>query len=113
MIKVVFSVVLICFAAYGFLNRSKMVGVSLSVYALTFIGFYFVWFPHQTTLIAHLVGVGRGTDLLLYCWLLASLIVLFNLHLKSTEQLQMLTDLARAVTLAAATVTDESLLKKH
>jgi hypothetical protein len=102
MIKVIISFALICFAGYGFLNRSKLLGLALSVYAVTGAGLYFVWFPEQTTVIAHFVGVGRGTDLLLYCWLLASLMVMFNLHLKSNEQLQMLTEVARALTLATA-----------
>jgi small membrane protein len=102
MIKVIVSLALVCFFGYGFVNRTKILGLALSVYALTGAGLYFVWFPNQTTAIAHLVGVGRGTDLLLYCWLLASLMVMFNLHLKSIEQLRMLTDLARALTLATA-----------
>jgi hypothetical protein len=108
MIKMIFSLVLIAFAGYGFLHRSKMLRVSLLVYALTVIGLYFVWFPDKTTVIAHFFGVGRGTDLLLYCWLLASLTVMFNLHLKCNEQLQMLTDLARALTLATATANSQS-----
>jgi len=62
----------------------------------------FVWFPDQTTAIAHFVGVGRGADLLFYCWLLASSIIMFNLHIKANEQLQMLTDLARAWALASS-----------
>jgi hypothetical protein len=101
MIRLILSFGLICFAGYGFLARSKM-GLPVLVYALTAAGLYFVWAPEQTTRIAHLVGVGRGADLLFYCWLLASLIVMFNLHIKLNEQLQMLTDLARALSLATA-----------
>jgi len=101
MIRLFLSFGLICFAGYGFLAHSKM-GLTLLVYALSGAGLYFVWFPDQTTAIAHFVGVGRGADLLFYCWLLASSIIMFNLHIKANEQLQMLTDLARALALATA-----------
>ena len=85
---------------YGMSITGELAGtVALVVYALSAAGLYFVWFPEQTTMIAHVVGVGRGADLLFYCWLLASLIVMFNLHIKANEQLRMLTDLARALAL--------------
>jgi hypothetical protein len=53
MIRLILSFGLICFAGYGFLARSKM-GLPLLVYALSGVGLYFVWFPEQTTRIAHL-----------------------------------------------------------
>ena len=34
--------------------------------ALVTRGLYFVWFPTHSTLMAELVGVGRGVDLILY-----------------------------------------------
>ncbi len=85
-----------------------MAALPLLVYALSAVYLYFVWFPEQTTRIAHVVGVGRGADLLFRCWLLASLIVMFNLHIKANEQLQMLTDLAWALALANRTARDQA-----
>lgn len=46
------------------LNRNRILGLlTLSVSAL---GIYLVIFPDFSTKLANLLGVGRGTDLLLY-----------------------------------------------
>ena len=43
-------------------------------------GIYFVLLPEQTSKLAHAVGVGRGADLVLYCWLVITLIISVNLQ---------------------------------
>jgi hypothetical protein len=63
-------------------------------------GMYFIWSPQQTTVLAHAVGVGRGTDLILYVWLIASLLISVNLHLRLRREARRITDLARAIALA-------------
>jgi hypothetical protein len=56
----------------------------------------FILFPDSTTSIAHVVGVGRGTDLLLYIALFAG-VHGFLLMFQRTRRLErMLTDLIRA-----------------
>ena len=60
-----------------------------------FLGLYFVWFPGQASHLAALVGIGRGVDLILYTWVVISLIMLLNLHLKLRSQLELITLLAR------------------
>jgi len=69
MIRLILSFGLICFAGYGFLARSKM-GLPLLVYALSGVGLYFVWFPEQTTRIAHLVAVAAALfcSFIAGCW---------------------------------------------
>jgi hypothetical protein len=67
---------------------------------VTSAGLYFVWFPTHSTLIAELVGIGRGVDLILYTWVCISLIVLLNLHLKLRTQMELVTILARTIALA-------------
>ena len=57
-------------------------------------GLYFVWVPEHATALAAFVGIGRGSDLILYTWVVISLL---NLHLKLRRQLDMITRLARAV----------------
>src|SRR4051794_5567205 len=44
-------------------------------------GLYFVWFPEHATFLAEALGIGRGVDLIIYVWVVISLLVLFNLHL--------------------------------
>jgi hypothetical protein len=63
---------------------------------------YFVWIPSHATVLAELVGIGRGVDLILYLWVVISLIVLLNLHLKLRAQMETITVLARELALANA-----------
>lgn len=76
--------------------------VGLIVVAMAFAGLYFVWFPAVATELAHALGIGRGVDLVLYTWVVISLIMLFNLHLKLRAQMEVITELARKVALANA-----------
>jgi hypothetical protein len=82
-------------------KRSPFVG-SISVLA-AFTGLYFVWFPSHATRIAETVGIGRGVDLILYTWVGITFIVLLNLHLKVRAQMELITELARELTIVRAT----------
>lgn len=65
-------------------------------------GLYFVWIPSHATRLAALVGIGRGVDLILYTWVVISLIMLLNLHLKLRTQMELITVLARKIAIAEA-----------
>jgi hypothetical protein len=71
-------------------------------------GLYFVWVPAHATSLAALVGIGRGVDLILYVWVVISLIVLLNLHLKLRQQTEVITVLARELAIANARSTTTS-----
>jgi small membrane protein len=75
---------------------------------VSLIGFYFVWIPSHATRVAELVGIGRGADLVLYVWVCISLVVLLNLHLKLRTQHELLTQLARSIALANATLPEDA-----
>jgi small membrane protein len=81
-------------------RRAPAIGLLAMVAALT--GLYFVWIPAHATWLAELVGIGRGVDLILYVWVVISLIVLLNLHLKLRVQKAMITVLARELAIANA-----------
>jgi small membrane protein len=81
-------------------RRAPAIGLLAMVAALT--GLYFVWIPAHATWLAELVGIGRGVDLILYVWVVISLIVLLNLHLKLRVQKEMITVLARELAIANA-----------
>lgn len=83
-------------------RRAPAIGVVAMLAALT--GLYFVWIPAHATWLAELVGIGRGVDLILYVWVVISLIVLLNLHLKLRAQREMITVLARELAIANARV---------
>ena len=84
--------------AFTHLRQIPLVGVAVICAAL--FGVYLVWMPDQATLIANLIGVGRGTDLVLYVWVMISSAVLLILYLKSRAQFEVVTALARAVALS-------------
>jgi hypothetical protein len=100
---VIFSIVLTVFLlglfVYALLQKKQfpLVGKLLPLVAL--LGIYVAWFPNQTSKWAHMVGIGRGVDLMLYVWIMASGLLFLVLHLKLVAQHRMLTDLVRAVAL--------------
>ncbi len=65
-------------------------------------GLYFVWVPEHATALAAVVGIGRGSDLIVYTWVVISLLIVLNLHLKLRLQLDMITRLTRAVAIDRA-----------
>lgn len=64
-----------------------------------------VLFPNLTTRVAHLLGVGRGTDLLLYVSLIAGLHVALLLYLRTRELERKLTEQTRAIAIRNAQTT--------
>jgi hypothetical protein len=87
-------------------RRAPVIGLLSVLAALT--GLYFVWVPAHATSLAALVGIGRGVDLILYVWVVISLIVLLNLHLKLRQQTEVITVLARELAIANARSTATS-----
>jgi hypothetical protein len=81
-------------------RKAPIIGF-LSVSA-AFCGLYFVWLPDHATRLAALVGIGRGVDLILYTWVVISLLILLNLHLKLRAQMELITLLARKIAIEEA-----------
>lgn len=92
---------LLLFLFYALLQRGKSRLVNLAIAVTSIAGIYFVLFPDQTNELARWMGVGRGADLILYCWLVISLIVSVNLQFKIMGLQEMLTDLTRELALRA------------
>ena len=67
---------------YVFVQPSAPRLMRVATTAVIGLGTYFVWFPNEATAIAMILGVGRGADLLMYCWIIVTIIVVLNLHLK-------------------------------
>lgn len=81
-------------------RRSPVVS-TLSMLA-SLVGIYLTWIPVHASELAALVGVGRGVDLIIYTWVVISLLVLLNLHLKLRVQLELITVLARRIAIQNA-----------
>jgi hypothetical protein len=92
-------------------RRSPLVGL-LSMFA-AIAGIYLVWIPSHATVLAEMAGVGRGVDLIIYIWVVISLLLFLNLHLKLRAQMDLITTLARAITIANAARRSESASRLH
>lgn len=77
---------------------SKRVG--LVIFAVANV--YAVLRPDHLTVVAQLLGVGRGTDLVLYGLVVAFLFAMLSFYLRFRAVDQRLTDLARSVALREA-----------
>jgi hypothetical protein len=53
--------------------------------------------PDDVTKVAHVVGVGRGTDLLLYMLIVTFVFMMINFYLRLKDTERRLTDLARSI----------------
>jgi hypothetical protein len=90
-----FLLAVILLYAWTQFQRSPVIAWSAVLTAC--VGLYFVWFPAHATLLAEAVGIGRGVDLIIYVWVVISLLIVVNLHLKLRSQMEMLTELAREI----------------
>jgi hypothetical protein len=100
----ILSTLLLIVALYAQMEyrRSPAIGLLSMLSALT--GLYFVWIPGHATDLAEFMGIGRGADLILYLWVVISLIVLLNLHLKLQAQMEVITVLVRQLAISNARV---------
>jgi small membrane protein len=60
-------------------------------------GMFLTVSPDTATKAANLVGVGRGTDLLFYLWILLSSFALFALYVSIDHKTRQITELTRAL----------------
>ncbi len=80
--QIFLTLALILILIYCLMQKYKILILLLFQMIIIFMGLYFVWFPSETTTIAHLVGVGRGSDLITYIWIVISLLLLLSLQYK-------------------------------
>jgi small membrane protein len=99
-IRILLTVGLLTFLFYGTSQREKSRFVFHSTLGIAAAGVFFVWLPEQANHLAYLLGVGRGADLIFYCWILTSLIVALNLHVLIRANLRLTTELARHLALS-------------
>src|SRR5690348_14223921 len=80
--QLILSTALFTVIVYSYGQRNNSLLVSSFAFLAALIGFYFTWLPSHANLVAAAVGVGRGADLIFYLWVIISLILLLNVHLK-------------------------------
>ena len=100
--SILLSMLLLGTLVYAWSEQRRAPLVATSTIGVVICGLYLVWFPSHANMLAELAGVGRGADLILYLWVLISLLIVFNLHLKLRAHLELITDLAREIALLQA-----------
>jgi len=103
---VIFSALLTIFLlgliVYAWLQQKQFPLVGRTLPFVCLLGIYAAWFPASTSRAASWVGIGRGVDLMLYVWIMASGLLILVLHLKLVAQQRQLTELARFVAISRA-----------
>jgi small membrane protein len=62
-----------------------------------------ITFPDATSFLAHVLGIGRGADLIIYASLLISFYLILRIHLMLARLEQEITEIVRAVALERLT----------
>ena len=99
-IQILLTLGLVVLIPYAYAQRATSRLIPVAMTTIGVVGLYFVWLPDHANDLAHLIGVGRGADLVLYCWILISLIVALNLHIVARSNLRLITELARHIALS-------------
>ncbi len=104
-----FALILALFSivAYAISQRNRAFIPAVSMAAVALIGIIFVLFPNLANRIAHMAGVGRGADLVLYCLAVLTLAAVLNIHLRLRADRDVLTQLARRFALQTAKFKDD------
>lgn len=77
----------------GKLSRVALFGWTLVWLAVA----VFAWFPQSATSFANALGIGRGTDLVIYISLAAIFYLIFRIYVKFEDLERQITDLVRRI----------------
>jgi hypothetical protein len=102
MIKIPLILALAFFAFYGWRQRGVSPAIGFAMPVISLLGVALVLWPDWAQRAAHLLGIGRGADLVLYLWTVVSLLLLANLHFRMRAQSAVITTLARELALLDA-----------
>lgn len=78
----------------------------LTVFAALIVGIVIVLAPGWLTAVANFLGIGRGTDLLVYISIVAFILYVVSDYKKTVLLTRTNTELARAITLSEARIED-------
>lgn len=80
---------------YALSQHKRAPFVSMIIAISSVVGIGFVVWPDLATTVAHSVGIGRGADLILYCFVIVALVAIFNIHLRLRSEAEIITELVR------------------
>ncbi len=92
---------LLC-VVYAVTQRKKSRLIANVIFAVATTGIFFVAFPHYSNALAKYAGVGRGADLILYCWIAISFLISINLQFKILGLQENIVSLTRELSIHTA-----------
>jgi len=102
MIQILLSTMLAVVAVYALGQKRVWWPIRFAFLTCIAVGFVFVWFPDWTNVVAAMMGVTRGADLLFYIWIVLSFGVVFFLYLKLVHVQRALTEVVRLLAIEHA-----------
>lgn len=100
MIIQIFLTIGVCICLLYAFNQIRLRPVSLAIALVAIIGLVFIWYPELTTMLALLVGVSRGADLIYYIWIIIIMFALLNLHIRNRLNDRKIAAIVRAIALS-------------
>ncbi len=102
MAQILLTLALVAILLYAIAQRPKIRVFRLAIALLSLGGLVVVWAPELSTRIANLLGIGRGADLISYIWIVMSLILAINVHIRLRLESERVTQLAREIAIINA-----------
>lgn len=104
-ILLIAGVLLLAVYSYRLFRSSYLDAILIILFLGT--GVFFIFFPDTTTKVAHLLGVGRGADMIFYLSILFFAFLILKLYAKVRKLQQEVTTLVRKESIDKAIATDE------
>ena len=98
--QLILTASLLAVGLYSVALRRKIAVLGNLAAIVTMIGMVLVWRPTLATAFALWLGIGRGADLIFYCWVVISMLMILNLHMKMRIQSETVTELIRKLAIA-------------
>lgn len=101
-IQIILIAGLILAAIYVYLKFQSDIADAIVLLLFIATGIVFVLFPQITTRIAHKLGVGRGTDLIVYLCIIFFLFIMIRMYARIRKLEQIITKFVRENSLRSA-----------
>jgi small membrane protein len=103
-IQIILTFGFLFIAVYGWAHLAGIRLVSAGMILLSIIAIFFVWDPALTSYLARFLGIGRGSDLMMYFFFVFVISQLVVLHVKLHAQTILLTQLARRIAIESVQI---------
>ena len=90
----------VCICLLYAFNQIKRWPVSVTIALVAIAGLIFIWHPGWANTLAKWVGVSQGNDLMFYIWIIISMFMILNLHIRNRSIDRKISAILREISLA-------------